>query len=238
MFKYIFPSQPSFKQLTRPNLISALNYSEGSIQKRWASKKSGGSTRNGKDSISKRLGVKILGGCAIKIGQIIVRQRGTKIHPGPNVGLGRDHTLFALHPGFVHFYKAYKVKKNKDGTIKAKENKYAQVIHPFTHPLVFDDAGKPHHYEHAIQETEIIRRSLENANQPLVPDPDLFVPRIRPFLKINKLEWEDSITESWIKKLGKEHWMVQKRLTEIAENRKHLPDRFNALYPSVTPTPL
>ena len=68
-----------------------------------AHKKAGGSTRNGRDSESKRLGVKLFGGQAAKAGNILVRQRGTKFHPGTNVGLGRDHTLFALADGQVKF---------------------------------------------------------------------------------------------------------------------------------------
>ena len=68
-----------------------------------AHKKAGGSTRNGRDSESKRLGVKMYGGQAIKAGNIIVRQRGTQFHPGAGVGLGRDHTLFALVDGQVSF---------------------------------------------------------------------------------------------------------------------------------------
>ncbi len=68
-----------------------------------AHKKAGGSTRNGRDSESKRLGVKKFGGEAVVPGNIIVRQRGTKYHPGANVGIGRDHTLFALAGGRVHF---------------------------------------------------------------------------------------------------------------------------------------
>ncbi len=68
-----------------------------------AHKKAGGSTRNGRDSESKRLGVKKFGGEAVISGNIIVRQRGTAYHPGPNVGLGRDHTLFATADGAVLF---------------------------------------------------------------------------------------------------------------------------------------
>jgi large subunit ribosomal protein L27 len=65
--------------------------------------KGGGSTRNGRDSESKRLGVKVFAGTQIKPGAIIVRQRGTKFHPGENVGRGGDDTLFALAPGVVQF---------------------------------------------------------------------------------------------------------------------------------------
>lgn len=68
-----------------------------------AHKKGGGSTRNGRDSNSQRLGVKIYGGEAIKAGQIIIRQRGSKFFPGFNVGLGRDYTIFSKIDGFVVF---------------------------------------------------------------------------------------------------------------------------------------
>jgi large subunit ribosomal protein L27 len=68
-----------------------------------AHKKAGGSTRNGRDSESKRLGVKRFGGQQAGAGSILVRQRGTRFHPGDNVGIGRDHTLFALVDGTVRF---------------------------------------------------------------------------------------------------------------------------------------
>jgi large subunit ribosomal protein L27 len=68
-----------------------------------AHKKAGGSSRNGRDSQSKRLGVKLFGGQQCLAGNIIARQRGTKWHPGSNVGLGKDHTLFALIDGRVEF---------------------------------------------------------------------------------------------------------------------------------------
>ena len=73
-------------------------------QIRHATKRAGGSSRNNRDSPGQRLGVKLSGGSACKTGQIIIRQRGTVWHAGTNVGLGRDHTLFALQPGFVKFY--------------------------------------------------------------------------------------------------------------------------------------
>lgn len=69
-----------------------------------AHKKAGGSTRNGRDSNPKMLGVKRFGGQLVKAGNIIVRQRGTQYHPGSNVGIGRDHTIFALIDGHVKFY--------------------------------------------------------------------------------------------------------------------------------------
>ena len=77
----------------------------------------GGSTRNGRDSESKRLGVKVFGGQSINAGSIIVRQRGTKFHPGNNVGIGKDHTLFATAEGVVQF-----VQKGP------KNRKYAEVV--------------------------------------------------------------------------------------------------------------
>ena len=70
-----------------------------------AHKKAGGSSRNGRDTIGRRLGVKKYGGEAVIPGNILVRQRGTKLHPGDNVGMGRDHTLFALVDGQVKFHK-------------------------------------------------------------------------------------------------------------------------------------
>ena len=68
-----------------------------------AHKKAGGSSRNGRDSAGRRLGVKKFGGEAVLAGNIIMRQRGTKVHPGENVGMGKDHTLFALTEGQVAF---------------------------------------------------------------------------------------------------------------------------------------
>ncbi|MDH3713818.1 MAG: 50S ribosomal protein L27 [Gammaproteobacteria bacterium] len=68
-----------------------------------AHKKAGGSTRNGRDSESKRLGVKLYGGQKARAGNILVRQRGTRFHAGENVGCGKDHTLFALQDGTVEF---------------------------------------------------------------------------------------------------------------------------------------
>ena len=70
-----------------------------------AHKKAGGSSRNGRDSAGRRLGVKKYGGESVIAGNIIVRQRGTKFHPGDNVGMGKDHTLFALTDGEVKFQK-------------------------------------------------------------------------------------------------------------------------------------
>jgi large subunit ribosomal protein L27 len=73
-----------------------------------AHKKAGGSSRNGRDSAGQRLGVKIFGGQAIEAGNIIVRQRGTQFHPGENVGMGKDHTLFATANGHVAFREGFK----------------------------------------------------------------------------------------------------------------------------------
>jgi len=82
-----------------------------------AHKKAGGSTRNGRDSESKRLGVKVFGGQLINAGSIIVRQRGTKMHAGENVGMGKDHTLFATSDGVVEFVQR-----------GPQNRKYAQVV--------------------------------------------------------------------------------------------------------------
>ncbi|GAA4659084.1 50S ribosomal protein L27 [Bartonella pachyuromydis] len=81
-----------------------------------AHKKAGGSSRNGRDSESKRLGVKKFGGEAVIAGNIIIRQRGTRWHPGNNVGIGKDHTLFALSNGVVSFQR------------KANNRSYVSVI--------------------------------------------------------------------------------------------------------------
>jgi len=82
-----------------------------------AHKKAGGSTRNGRDSESKRLGVKRYGGEAVLAGNILVRQRGTRFHPGRNVGCGKDHTLFAKADGQVQFVQR-----------GAKKRKFVEVI--------------------------------------------------------------------------------------------------------------
>jgi large subunit ribosomal protein L27 len=83
-----------------------------------AHKKAGGSTRNGRDSESKRLGVKRFGGEQVRAGNILVRQRGTRFHPGTNVGCGKDHTLFAKADGQVVFE-----------TKGARQRKYVSVVH-------------------------------------------------------------------------------------------------------------
>ena len=85
-----------------------------------AHKKAGGSSRNGRDSESKRLGVKRYGGQFVLAGNIIVRQRGTEYHPGDNVGIGKDHTLFALVAGRVRFDKDGRAQSDIDiGILKA-----------------------------------------------------------------------------------------------------------------------
>jgi large subunit ribosomal protein L27 len=84
-----------------------------------AQKKGGGSTRNGRDSQPKMLGVKAFGGELISAGSIIVRQRGTKFHPGTNVGVGKDHTLFALVDGHVKFETKGALNKHKVSVVPA-----------------------------------------------------------------------------------------------------------------------
>ena len=76
-----------------------------------AHKKGGGSSRNGRDSQSKRLGVKRYGGEVVRAGNILIRQRGTQFYPGTNVGMGKDHTLFAMVDGYVKFEHMTKDKK-------------------------------------------------------------------------------------------------------------------------------
>ena len=76
-----------------------------------AHKKAGGSSRNGRDSAGRRLGVKKFGSEAVVAGNIIVRQRGTKFYPGSNVGMGKDHTLFALEDGVVRFHTGKQARK-------------------------------------------------------------------------------------------------------------------------------
>ncbi len=83
-----------------------------------AHKKGQGSTQNNRDSAGRRLGVKKFGGEFVRAGNIIIRQRGTKVHPGDNVGLGKDHTIFALVDGYVKFQKKDK-KRNKVSVIPA-----------------------------------------------------------------------------------------------------------------------
>jgi len=78
-------------------------------------KKAGGSTSNGRDSVAKRLGVKVFGGQAVKAGGIIIRQRGTKFFPGENTGIGKDHTIFSLVEGKVEFTE--KALKKYDGRV-------------------------------------------------------------------------------------------------------------------------
>jgi len=76
-----------------------------------AHKKGQGSTQNNRDSAGRRLGVKKFGGQSVRAGNIIIRQRGTKIHPGKNIGMGKDHTLFALIDGVVTFERKDKTRK-------------------------------------------------------------------------------------------------------------------------------
>ena len=89
-----------------------------------ATRKAGGSTALGRDSISKRLGVKIFGNQAVATGNIIIRQRGTQFHPGKNVKRGEDDTLFALASGFVEF----QAKKVKDFTGKIVSRTFVNVL--------------------------------------------------------------------------------------------------------------
>lgn len=87
-----------------------------------AHKKAGGSTKNGRDSHSKRLGVKKFGGEQVLAGNILIRQRGTQYRPGPNVGIGTDHTLFALKTGRVEFSKKGAEQRTYVSVIDSAEN--------------------------------------------------------------------------------------------------------------------
>lgn len=93
MFGSIF----SARLITRPSIVNGVG------QIRTATKKAGGSTKNGRDSIGKRLGVKKFGSEKVEKGNILIRQRGMTFHAGDNVGVGRDYTLYALQDGFVRF---------------------------------------------------------------------------------------------------------------------------------------
>ncbi|GAA5925724.1 hypothetical protein JCM3775_001484 [Rhodotorula graminis] len=93
------------------------------VQVRHATKRGGGSSKNGRNSIGKRLGIKKYGGQEVQAGNILVRQRGTSWHPGQHVARGRDHTLFALVPGFVTYYRG-----PKTGGVGGKERKLVGVV--------------------------------------------------------------------------------------------------------------
>ncbi|KAI4387915.1 hypothetical protein MLD38_000301 [Melastoma candidum] len=121
-----------------------------------AHKKGAGSTKNGRDSAGKRLGVKIYGDQVAKPGAIIVRQRGTKFHPGKNVGLGKDHTIFALIDGLVKF--------EKYGPDKKKVSVYPQEVQP----------ENPNSYRARKREYFRVQRELKKARKEgFVAEPQL-----------------------------------------------------------------
>ncbi|SEK62635.1 50S ribosomal protein L27 [Parapedobacter koreensis] len=115
-----------------------------------AHKKGAGSSKNGRESHSKRLGIKIFGGQQAIAGNIIVRQRGTKHHPDVNVGIGKDHTLFALIDGKVVFRK------------KANNKSYVSVV-PFEKEAVVADQPKPVEQQVATKEAEVVAKADEEA---------------------------------------------------------------------------
>jgi ribosomal protein L27 len=119
-----------------------------------ASKKGTGSTRNGRDSNSQRLGVKRFGGQAVKAGEIIVRQRGTKIHRGTNVGLGRDHTIYSLIDGIVTF--------ERRGKSKKKVSVYAPICHE--------------------EDTDELRNKLQNSHPEMKPSQEDIMNKIDAYL--------------------------------------------------------
>ena len=111
-----------------------------------AHKKGGGTSRNGRDSESKRLGVKVYGGQAINAGGIIVRQRGTRMHPGENVGIGKDHTLFALIDGNVSSHEgrseeAYGQRRPGSAKLTARASGPAKGPAKFAGPFLLGFAG-------------------------------------------------------------------------------------------------
>ncbi|KAL7747245.1 54S ribosomal protein L2 mitochondrial [Sorochytrium milnesiophthora] len=196
------------------------------LQRRWATKRSGGSTRNGRDSESKRLGVKKFGGEFAIPGNIIVRQRGTQFHAGPNVGMGRDHTLFALKPGKIHIYTAYKVKHRPSGFYAAKPLRFVQIINPDTHPraatideqtgdLVID-------YSQAVLENGAICKSKDSVRKLRKNGPakdqsiEDFIPRVRRMELVDQVVVEELKAESWRNRLGDNHWMVREKLAALA----------------------
>ena len=89
---------------------------------RFATKKTGGSTRNGRDSIGRRLGVKKFGGEYVITGNIVIRQRGVRYRPGANIGVGKDHTLYALTPGYVQFNYNEKIKRQIVSIVEQNPN--------------------------------------------------------------------------------------------------------------------
>ncbi|GAB4853896.1 Ribosomal protein L27 [Ancistrocladus abbreviatus] len=105
------------------------------IFRRWATKKTAGSTKNGRDSKPKNLGVKKFGGERVIPGNIIVRQRGTRFHPGNYVGMGKDHTLYALKEGCVKF-ETHKLSGRKWVHVEPKDG---HILHP-----VYTDVATPH----------------------------------------------------------------------------------------------
>eukprot|EP01132_Coremiostelium_polycephalum_P009621 gene9621-11791_t len=129
------------------NSISSLFTNAGettsiNITKRWATKKSSGSTQNGRDSNPKFLGLKKSGGQAVIPGNIIIRQRGTKFHPGDGVGIGRDHTIFSTVYGSVKFHSSI-----IPGTNRVR--KYISVV---PHPI--SSSSSNNNQENTIQTTE------------------------------------------------------------------------------------
>jgi len=113
-----------------------------------AHKKAGGSSRNGRDSAGRRLGVKLYGGEAAIAGNIIVRQRGTKFWPGQGVGMGKDHTIFAVVEGAVTFHKGL-----KNRTFSCQWRRPQNKPHPRVKPIlrgIGENAGSPFSFEMAI----------------------------------------------------------------------------------------
>ena len=97
-------------------------------QVRFATKKAGGSSKNGRDSVGRRLGVKKFGGETVQPGSIIIRQRGRKYHEGENVGIGRDHTIYAKTEGWVHFRWSTRRKRQVVSVVHANPNIMSSAV--------------------------------------------------------------------------------------------------------------
>ncbi|GAA5913349.1 hypothetical protein JCM6882_004096 [Rhodosporidiobolus microsporus] len=153
------PSLPSASCLSSALFDASL---PGLMQVRTATKRGGGSTKNGRNSIGKRLGVKKYGGQEVIAGNIIVRQRGTTWHPGQHVARGRDHTLFALVPGYVQFYR---------DVVRGKERKLVGVVASPEDRLPRDETveGRSRYFGKVDLNAELLGGSFEGWDVPGEP---------------------------------------------------------------------
>ncbi|CED82500.1 60s ribosomal protein l27 [Phaffia rhodozyma] len=148
-----------------------------------ATKKGGGSTKNNRGSIGKRLGVKKFGNELVQPGDIIIRQRGTKFHPGQHVGMGRDHTLFALSPGYLKFYSLPYKKQNVQVSPNIANRRPPRSSVPIM------DTNRPKNYRRYIGIT--LRRDES------LPRDEIKRGRERVFWGVKEQEREDSVFQ-WV----------------------------------------